>query len=349
MIPFLDLRAQYRIDRPEIEARRARRRCAAASTCSAPRSRASRRRSPLLRRSDRDRRQLRHVRAAPRPPRRRRRPRRRGDHRRRSPSSRPSRPSSTPARRRSSSTSIRRPGRWTRRAHRGGDHAADQGDHAGAPVRAAGRHGRRSSTSRERHGLLVIEDAAQAHGAEYKGRRAGSIGDIGCFSFYPGKNLGACGEGGAVTTNDADARATGPHAPRLGQRGASTTTTARLQLPHGRACRAPCSASSWSTSRLDRAPPAHAAPLRRGARAVVGSPAGADRRRHVLPRLRDPHADGATRCAADLAARGVATGIHYPSRCTCSRPTPSSATGPATSRSPSAPPPRCCRCRCIPS
>jgi dTDP-4-amino-4,6-dideoxygalactose transaminase len=52
-----------------------------------------------------------------------------------------------------------------------------------------------------RHGLIVIEDAAQAHGAEYKGRRAGSIADLGCFSFYPGKNLGAYGEGGAVVTN----------------------------------------------------------------------------------------------------------------------------------------------------
>ena len=54
----------------------------------------------------------------------------------------------------------------------------------------------------EKHDLLVIEDAAQAHGAEYKGRRAGSIGHLGCFSFYPGKNLGAYGEGGMVTTND---------------------------------------------------------------------------------------------------------------------------------------------------
>jgi dTDP-4-amino-4,6-dideoxygalactose transaminase len=53
-----------------------------------------------------------------------------------------------------------------------------------------------------RHKLVVIEDAAQAHGAEYKGRRVGSIGDMGCFSFYPGKNLGAYGEGGAVTTNN---------------------------------------------------------------------------------------------------------------------------------------------------
>ena len=53
-----------------------------------------------------------------------------------------------------------------------------------------------------RHHLIVIEDAAQAHGAEYRGRRAGGIGDIGCFSFYPTKNLGAAGEGGMLTTNN---------------------------------------------------------------------------------------------------------------------------------------------------
>lgn len=55
-----------------------------------------------------------------------------------------------------------------------------------------------------RHGLWVVEDAAQAHLAEYKGRRAGSIGDAAAFSFYPGKNLGACGEAGAVTTGSAE-------------------------------------------------------------------------------------------------------------------------------------------------
>jgi dTDP-4-amino-4,6-dideoxygalactose transaminase len=51
-------------------------------------------------------------------------------------------------------------------------------------------------------GFSVLEDACQAHGASYKGRRAGSLGRAAAFSFYPGKNLGACGEGGAVTTND---------------------------------------------------------------------------------------------------------------------------------------------------
>lgn len=55
-----------------------------------------------------------------------------------------------------------------------------------------------------RHNLVVIEDACQAHGALYKGQRCGSLGDIAAFSFYPGKNLGAYGDGGAVTTNRAD-------------------------------------------------------------------------------------------------------------------------------------------------
>jgi len=54
------------------------------------------------------------------------------------------------------------------------------------------------------HKLKVVEDAAQAHGARWNGRRVGSIGDVACFSFYPGKNLGAYGDGGAVVSNDAD-------------------------------------------------------------------------------------------------------------------------------------------------
>ena len=57
-------------------------------------------------------------------------------------------------------------------------------------------------TIAKKHKLMVIEDAAQAHGAIYKGRRVGSLGDLAAFSFYPGKNLGALGDGGAITTND---------------------------------------------------------------------------------------------------------------------------------------------------
>ena len=56
----------------------------------------------------------------------------------------------------------------------------------------------------KRHGLPVVEDACQAHGAKRNGRIAGSAGVTGCFSFYPGKNLGAFGEGGGITTNDSE-------------------------------------------------------------------------------------------------------------------------------------------------
>jgi dTDP-4-amino-4,6-dideoxygalactose transaminase len=70
----------------------------------------------------------------------------------------------------------------------------------------------------DRHGLVVIEDACQAHGARYRGRRAGSLGHAAAFSFYPSKNLGAAGDGGAVTTNDPEIAATIRTLRNYGQR-----------------------------------------------------------------------------------------------------------------------------------
>jgi dTDP-4-amino-4,6-dideoxygalactose transaminase len=69
----------------------------------------------------------------------------------------------------------------------------------------------------ERHGLLIVEDAAQAHGARLNGRPAGSLGTVAAFSFYPGKNLGALGDGGAICTNDAEIAATARLLRNLGQ------------------------------------------------------------------------------------------------------------------------------------
>ncbi len=81
--------------------------------------------------------------------------------------------------------------------------------------------------------LSVVEDACQAHGGQYKGKRAGSIGDAGCFSFYPGKNLGAYGEAGAIVTND------GPLAVRL-----------RMFRDHGQESKGVHSIIGWN-SRMD--------------------------------------------------------------------------------------------------
>ncbi len=75
-----------------------------------------------------------------------------------------------------------------------------------------------------RHGLVVIEDACQAHAAEYKGRRVGSLGDMACFSFYPGKSLGAYGEGGCVLTSNPEFARTIRLLRRLGARRAVITT-----------------------------------------------------------------------------------------------------------------------------
>jgi len=84
------------------------------------------------------------------------------------------------------------------------EHAVTEQTKAIVPVHLYGRmcDMERISAFADKHGLLIVEDAAQAHGAEWKGTRAGSSGLAGCFSFYPGKNLGAFGDGGLITTSD---------------------------------------------------------------------------------------------------------------------------------------------------
>lgn len=161
-----------------------------------------------------------------------------------------------------------------------------------------------------RHGLTVIEDAAQAHGARYRDRAAGSLGHFGCFSFYPGKNLGAAGEGGMVTCHDP------AHAERirllrdwgqdrkyhhalLGFNYRLDTLQAailRVKLRH---------LDGWNDLRR-----AHAARYNQLLEGVV-TPTEAPWARHVyhMYAVRSERRDELQQW---LASRGVGTGMHYP-------------------------------------
>ncbi len=163
-----------------------------------------------------------------------------------------------------------------------------------------------------RRGLVVIEDACQAHGALYKGRRAGSMGDMGCFSFYPGKNLGAYGEGGLVTTGNAEYARTlrmlrdwgaekkyqhvlkGYNFRMEGIQGA----VLRVKLRH---------LEAWTESRRRAA----ATYDRLFAGSGVPTPAAMDYARHVYHIYAVRTAQRAAWQEA-LGAQGIQTGIHYP-------------------------------------
>jgi dTDP-4-amino-4,6-dideoxygalactose transaminase len=159
-------------------------------------------------------------------------------------------------------------------------------------------------------GIALIEDAAQAHGASFGGRRAGSIGDVACFSFYPSKNLGAFGDGGMVTTDDDAVADLARRWRNLGQLGKGDhdvpgmnerldtlqAAVLRVKLPH---------LDAWNESRREAAaayreqlPPEVASlPEREGASDVF----------HLFPVLvaeRD-------RVRAELADAGIGTGVHY--------------------------------------
>lgn len=161
--------------------------------------------------------------------------------------------------------------------------------------------------------LAVVEDACQAHGAEYKGRKAGTIGDAAAFSFYPGKNLGAMGEAGAVTTNRAD-----------------LDHTMRVLRDHGQAKKYHHDLVGWN-ARMDgiqaavlriklrqltagnearRAHAAHYTQLLSSAEQLI-LPLTADQRTHVFHvyALRLKNRDAALQ---KMAEQGIACGIHYP-------------------------------------
>jgi dTDP-4-amino-4,6-dideoxygalactose transaminase len=166
----------------------------------------------------------------------------------------------------------------------------------------------------DRHGLPVLEDAAQAHGAEVAGRRAGSLGHAACFSFYPGKNLGAYGDAGMVTTSDADFAA---RVRQLANHGAGKArydnvvpgTNSRLDTLQAAVLRAKLRhLESWTAQRRERAC-AYTRLLEDVPGLVLPKEQAWGRSAWHLYTLRLANRDG---LQAHLAARGIATAVHYP-------------------------------------
>ena len=163
-----------------------------------------------------------------------------------------------------------------------------------------------------RHKLILIEDAAQAHGAEYKGRRAGSMGDLACFSFYPGKNLGAYGEGGAVVTSDEQyvelikqLRDQGQSAKYLHERVGYNYRMEAIQgailgvkLKH---------LDDWTMARRRHAE-VYSRELADSGLRLLAEPADCKSVYHIFPLFAEQR-DG---LREHLHANGISTGIHYP-------------------------------------
>ncbi len=164
----------------------------------------------------------------------------------------------------------------------------------------------------KRHGLRVIEDVAQAHGARYDGRRAGSFGDVGCFSFYPGKNLGAYGDGGAVVCNDDAMRDELRMLRDLGQRRkyehAIKGVNARLDTLQAAVLDVKLNhLDEWNAARLR-----HARSYDERLREIgIEPPVRLHDEGHVY-HLYVIEIEQRDRVQEFLRERGVATGIHYP-------------------------------------
>ena len=166
-----------------------------------------------------------------------------------------------------------------------------------------------------RHGLLVVEDAAQAHGARYRGRRVGGLGTAAAFSFYPGKNLGALGDGGAVTTDDdalADRiRTLRNYGSKQKYRHEVAGVNSRLDEIQAAMLRV----KLGSLDAENEVRRSHAQTYLAGlADAAIGLPVVAPEAEAVwhLFVVRHPRRDEIQR---QLAARGVGTMIHYPLAC----------------------------------
>jgi dTDP-4-amino-4,6-dideoxygalactose transaminase len=163
-----------------------------------------------------------------------------------------------------------------------------------------------------RHGIHVLEDACQAHGAEYRGRRTGSLAAAGCFSFYPGKNLGAYGEGGAVTSNDSRIA---ERVRMLRDHGQSQKYVHVIEGYNGRLDSIQCAVlrvklrrlDDWNQKRRERAELynqlLHELP--------VTLPLEATDRKHVY-HLYVIRVNNRDRVRSELTKHGIHTGLHYP-------------------------------------
>jgi len=163
------------------------------------------------------------------------------------------------------------------------------------------------------HHLPVVEDAAQAHGATYRGQRVGSLGRIGCFSFYPGKNLGAYGEGGALVTSDAEiadrARALRDHGQRQRYRHEEIGYNYRMDAFQGEVLRIKLEfLDDWNAARQS-----HAEHYRMHLADVPGLrlPEVPDDRTSVF-HLYVVELDERDETVVQLKAAGIQTGLHYP-------------------------------------
>ena len=203
---------------------------------------------------------------------------------------------------------LRSGGRGGAPAPRGG------GRHRGPPLRPPGGHRRAPRRSCDRYGAWVVEDACQAHLARARGIRAGGLGRLGCFSFYPSKNLGATGEGGAVTTNDAALAAAVRELRHHGQAAPHRHERIGCNARMGELVAAALRDQAAPTGRLDgrragASPRATASasprPARSGCRARSPGPSRSGTSTPSRSR-------SATAVRAALHERGIATGVHYP-------------------------------------